>query len=133
MANAFFKRHSRRTCPSLATDEVAIAVHAAVYIPAYTPILVHYGDAYKRNYEVGEKCRELTLRECQNPCDAMPWPSWRLCPRTHSRNAAGRTAPPRRRDPPDGATKLHARSMRVRQPSLPSIPVGDPRPAPRAV
>ena len=78
VANAFFKRHSRRTCPSLATDEVAIAVHAAVYIPAYTPILVHYGDAYKRNYEVGEKCRELSLRECQNPCDAMPWPQWRL-------------------------------------------------------
>ena len=78
VANAFFKRHSRRTCPSLATDEVAIAVHAAVYIPAYTPILVHYGDAYKRNYEVGEKCRELPLRECQNPCDAMPWRAWRL-------------------------------------------------------
>ena len=78
VANAFFKRHSQRTCQSLHKEAVAIAVHAAVYIPPFTPILVHYGDEYSRNYEVGEKCRELSLRECQNPCDAMPWPQWRL-------------------------------------------------------
>ena len=44
----------------------------------HSSTLTTHGDAYKRNYEVGEKCRELTLRECQNPCDAMPWRSWRL-------------------------------------------------------
>ena len=77
-ANAFFKRHSKRSCPSLATGEVAIAVHAAVYIPPYTPVLVHYGDEYKRDYEVGEKCKALPLTACQNPCDAMPWRTWHL-------------------------------------------------------
>ena len=44
VANAFFKRHTRRTCQSLHKEAVAIAVHAAVYIPPFTQILVHYGD-----------------------------------------------------------------------------------------
>ena len=80
VANAFFKRHSQRTCPSLQRNEIAMAVHAAVDIPPFTPILVHYGDEYgrHRNYDVGEKCHELPLRDCQRPCDAMPWPTWRL-------------------------------------------------------
>ena len=79
-ANAFFKRHGRRTCPTLQADEIAIAVHAAVRIPPFTPILLHYGDDYQcqRNYEVGEKCKELPMNECQKPCDAMPWRTWRL-------------------------------------------------------
>ncbi len=78
VANAFFKRHSRRSCPSLHKEAVAIAVHASVYIPPFTPILVHYGDEYSRSYEVGEKSKELPLAACQNPCDAMPWRAWRL-------------------------------------------------------
>jgi hypothetical protein len=78
VANAFFKRQSRRTCPSLHKDAVAIAVHAAVYIPPFTPILIHYGGEYSRSYDVGEKCHELPLHQCQRPCDAMPWPTWRL-------------------------------------------------------
>ena len=81
VANAFFKLHSHRTCPSLDKEAVAIAVHAAVYIPPLTPILilvVHYGDEYNRAYEVGDKCKELPMKECQKPCDAMPWRTWRL-------------------------------------------------------
>ena len=58
----------------LKKDAVAIAVHAAIHIPPFTPILVHYDDEYTRSYAVGEKCKELPLRDCQNPCDAMPWP-----------------------------------------------------------
>ena len=76
VANAFFKCHTRRTCPSLNKDAIAIAVHAAVRIPPFTPILVHYGDEYKRNYDVGEMCAELPFKACQNPCDAMRM--WRL-------------------------------------------------------
>ena len=32
----------------LKKDAVAIAVHAAIHIPPFTPILVHYGDEYTR-------------------------------------------------------------------------------------
>ncbi len=80
VANAFFKRHTHRTCPSLHQEAEAIAVHAAVYIPPLTPILVHYGDEYNRAYEVGDKCKELPMKECQKPCDAMPWLTWPLPP-----------------------------------------------------
>lgn len=77
-ANSFFKRQTRRTCPSLEKDVTAMAVHAAVFIPPFTPILLHYGDEYKRDYAVGMQCKELPLHACQNPCDAMPSHTWRL-------------------------------------------------------
>ena len=72
-ANAVFKRYSAGShISALLRGEVrAIAVHAADRIKPWEPILVHYGDEYRRLYAVGDPCADVPMRACQRPAEAM--------------------------------------------------------------
>ena len=48
-----------------------MAVHAGKHIKAFEPILLHYGKAKHRHYEVGRECKPVAKRECQTPAAVL--------------------------------------------------------------